>query len=201
MLPIHRPIHRWITSSGLLAALLSFQGAFSATIDYSLTDLGGNRFEVEYAVTNDLAVDIEQVSVYFDVFSYENLQITTPLADWDELVLQPALTPPFVQDGLYDALALGSGIPTGTRLGGFSLSFDWLGSGTPGSQYFEISDPTNFQVLDSGHTRATPPANAVAVPATSPVAILLAMLLMTGTVWARGVFPLLPRRRGSAKVA
>jgi hypothetical protein len=118
-------------------------------------DLGGGSFEYEYSVTNDtLAVDIEEFTIFFEVGLYENLSATSTPADWDPLVIQPDTAIP--DDGFYDALALVSGISPSDTLGGFGVSFDWLGSGTPGAQFFEVVDPITFAALDSGTTTPVP---------------------------------------------
>ena len=111
----------------------------------------GNTWEYSYSVNNDtLASDIEEFSIYFDLGLYENLALATAPANWDPLALDPDLSIP--DDGLYDALALVSGIAPGDMLSGFFVRFDYLGSGIPGSQFFEIVDPNTFAVLDSGNT-------------------------------------------------
>ena len=51
-------------------------------------------------------------------------------------------------DGRYDAQALVDNASLGSP---FTVSFDWLGPGTPGSQAFEIYDPS-FATIESGET-------------------------------------------------
>jgi PEP-CTERM putative exosortase interaction domain len=120
-------------------------------INYDVNNLGGNTWEYTYTVQNDsLAVDIEEFTIWFDLGLYENLTPTSTLIDWDEITIQPDIGLP--DDGYYDALALVSGIAPGSSETGFSVSFDWLGTGTPGSQFFEIVDTFTFSALDSGDT-------------------------------------------------
>jgi hypothetical protein len=60
---------------------------------------------------------------------------------------------PVLQDaGGYDALATNLKIAIGENLTGFSVNFDWLGIGEPGSQYYEIIDPATFGTIESGYT-------------------------------------------------
>jgi len=87
----------------------------------------------------------------------------------DQLV-QPE--PLLLFDGYYDALTLGSGIPVGQSVGGFSVAFDWLGVGTPGPQPFDIVDPYTFETLHAGTT--TPEPGTLA---------LLALLLLPRRRW------------------
>ena len=81
---------------------------------------------------------------------YDNLSVTTPLADWDEIAINPDASIP--DDGFYDAIALVAGIAPGDTLSGFSVQFDWLGAGTPGNQFFDVVDSGTFDVLESGET-------------------------------------------------
>ena len=98
--------------------------------------------------------------MYFDVGVYENLTLITPTpATWDPLVIEPDNF--LSNDGYYDALALSAGIAPGNSLGIFSVRFDYLGGGTPGSQYFEIVDSFTFDLLDSGQTSPVPVPAAV----------------------------------------
>jgi hypothetical protein len=126
-------------------------------IIYEVSDLGGGRWEYTYEVSNDgLAAPIEEFTVWFDYDLYLNLAVETPgtPADWDQLVLQPE--PVLLDDGAFDAKALGAGIGMGQSLGDFSVSFDFLGTGEPGSQPYDIIDPQSFQPIESGTTVPEP---------------------------------------------
>ena len=76
--------------------------------------------------------------------------------EWDELVVQP--DPILTDDGFYDALATGDGIAQGASFAGFTAQFDWLGTGEPGAQLFEIIDPDTFETIYSGQTVPEPTA-------------------------------------------
>ncbi len=129
--------------------------ANATTINYDVSNLGGNTWEYNYTVQNDsMAGDIEEFTIWFDYALYDNLVVTSPLLNWDEIVIQPDTFIP--DDGFYDALALSSGIAPGASETGYSVSFDWLGTGAPGSQLFEIIDANTFDIIDSGNTSAVP---------------------------------------------
>ena len=143
----------------LFIAIVLFLGitstANATTILYDVSNLSGSTWEYNYTVKNDsLGVDIEEFTVWFDYTLYENLAVTSAPSDWDPIVIEPDASLP--DDGFYDALALVSGIAPGASETGFSASFDWLGIGTPGSQFFEIVDPNTFATLDSGNTAPIP---------------------------------------------
>jgi PEP-CTERM motif len=150
---------------GILFAAVS--GVYATTIMYDLSNLGGNHWEYTYSVTNDsMSSTIEEFTIYFNLDFYKNLPVTSSIAGWDELVVQPD---PALGDGFYDALALMTGIAQGATLSGFSVSFDWLGTGSPGSQYFEVIFPFSspVEVLEQGYTMAS------ATPVPEPGTLLL----------------------------
>jgi len=133
-------------------------GGLMTEIRYQTSDLGSGRWQYTYEVTNiSLTGAIEEFTIWFDYGSFENLSIETPdppAGDWDELVVQSE--PVLLDDGCYDALTLGTGIGISEMVSGFSVSFDWLGTGEPDSQFYEIIDPATFETLYSGWTVPEP---------------------------------------------
>jgi hypothetical protein len=126
---------------------------------YWTIDLGSGRWQYTYDVYNlHLPEEINEFTIWFGVGSYGNLAIETqdpPAGSWDEVVWQPE---PFLgDDGGYDALAKNLSIDIGQNVSGFAVSFDWLGIGTPGSQFYEIIDPVDFHTIDSGFTTVPEP--------------------------------------------
>jgi len=134
-------------------------------ISYEAEEFNDGRWEYTYEVSNfSLSIDsqpapIKEFTLWFDPGLYANLVVTTPAPlsnAWNEIVWQPE---PVLQDpGAYDALALVSnpGIGTGQFVKGFSVSFEWLGHGTPGSQYYEIIKSDTFETIDAGYTIPEP---------------------------------------------
>ena len=129
-------------------------------ISYEASELGSGRWQYTYEVSNvNLSAPIEEFTIWFDFGLYDNLTIETadpPAGDWDEVVVQPE--PVLSDDGYYDALAeaWNLGIGVGETVSGFSISFDWLETGEPGSQFYEIIDPVTFETIDSGYTIPEP---------------------------------------------
>jgi hypothetical protein len=125
-------------------------------ISYISEELGANRFQYTYTVTNiNLSEPIEEFTIYFDCGLYDNLVIDTqpPLSvNWDEIIIQPE--PVLSDDGIYDALS--TGICQGQSISGFSVSFDWFGTDNPGIQFYEIINPVSFETIDSGFTVPEP---------------------------------------------
>ncbi|HEB90924.1 MAG TPA: hypothetical protein ENI85_15225 [Deltaproteobacteria bacterium] len=148
----------------------------ATTIFYSVSPIGGSTFEYAYLVENDsLAVSLEEFTLFFDRALFENLQAVNVPAGWDPLVAQP--DPLLAEDGFLDVLALGlaDAIDPGGLLGGFSIRFDWLGSGSPGAQAFEIRDALTFDLLDVGVT--------VPIPEPGPALLMLLGLAVLARPW------------------
>lgn len=173
--------------------LLALQ-ANADTIDYSLSNLGGNEYQYNYAVSNDgslgTGVPIQLFDIFFSPALYEagSLDIVTPdplNSQWSQLILSSVGTAP----AEYDALALGGGIPTGDTVSGFAVQFEWIGQGLPGAQLFEISDPNTFNVLESGQTVQ---AGQTAVPEPSTFWIIAIVL----AIFPAGVRSVKARRLG-----
>lgn len=124
---------------------------------YQTTDLGSDRWEYIYSVENiGLTAGIEEFTIWFDYGLYDNLVVTTPETppEWDQIVWQ--IEPVLKDPGGYDAVATNLNIAMGTSLSGFSVSFDWLGTDQPGSQFYEIIDPVDFHTIESGYTIPEP---------------------------------------------
>jgi len=149
--------------AGALSVFLFTSAVFAIPVTvtkicYEAAELGSGRWQYTYEVTNiSLTPAIEEFTIWFDFGSFDNLSVDTldpPAGNWDEIVIQPE--PVLNDDGYYDALVLGVGIGIGESVSGFSVSFDWLGSGEPGSQFYEIINPDTFETLDSGWTIPEP---------------------------------------------
>ena len=149
-----------------LAAILTLSSvtARAGTITYQATDLtdttpGEDLWQYHYVLSGftfslDFGFDI-----FFplsDGFLVGDIKNTPPPnADWDTLALQP--DPGLPADGLYDALAL---VNNASLADAFVVDFIWHGTGTPGTQRFEIFDDT-FTIIDEGRTI---PAGGTPVP-------------------------------------
>jgi hypothetical protein len=145
-----------------LAVCLASSRAGATIIRYQLIPLGGIDYQYVYAVENDGTLGggapVALFDLLFDPTLYAEASLTAataaPLANaWDELFLASAPGVP----AAYDALALAGGVADGATVSGFTVTFTWLGAGTPGSQPFEIYDPLTFALLEQGLTvNATP---------------------------------------------
>lgn len=133
-----------------------------------------------YSVTVALGEPrVEEFTIFFDSTLYQNLVVSAAPQDWDPLVIQPDSGIP--SNGFFDALALIDGISPATSLGGFAVLFDFLGTGSPGAQRFDIVDPTTFVTLQTGFTSAAsvvPPTSDVSEPSALALAGLALALLL-----------------------
>lgn len=135
----------------------------AAIITAESTWISGTQWSTSFVVAGEAGDPlIEEFSIYFAPGLYDSLSVVMAPAGWDAIVIQPDTTIP--ADGFFDALALGIGIAPGESLAGFVVSFQYLGSGMPPAQRFELIDPVTFDIIGRGMTRA--PVVAVPSPGT-----------------------------------
>lgn len=160
----------------LLVAFLGIQAASAVTIQYGVENLGGNRWQYNYTVKNDAGASttIDDFAIFFDYGLYNNLTVESLDIYWEsDAPAQPQLILGVVQqDGYFAPYATGgagSGLAPGDSLNNLSVSFDWLGGGTPGSQGFKIYDYDNFDNDEDGNRVALGSGNTVSVAGPSAV--------------------------------
>jgi len=153
--------------------------SYATTIFYQASDLadttpGQDLWQYSYSVSGYTFSQNYGFTVLFDYSLYSNLEDPPPFVnnDWDPIVLQPDLI--LQEEGAYDALAL---VDNASLADPFTVSFMWLGSGTPGSQPFQVYDP-NFETIEEGRT--TSGAAAIPEPATL-------LLLGSGLIGLMGI--------------
>jgi opacity protein-like surface antigen len=150
---------RIILAAVMLGCVLSTSAVADTNtqIRYDATDLGLGQWQYSYEVSNiNLSMPIEEFTIWFDYGLYENLAIATPdppAGNWDEVIWQPDSV---LGNGGYDALTKSLSIGTGESVSGFSVSFNWLGVGSPGAQSYEIINPIDYTTIDSGVTVPEP---------------------------------------------
>lgn len=143
----------------------------------------GSSWEYTYTVDNNHSYVIDEFTVYFNASLYENLLVTGSPSDWDGFAAQPEPGQTQLQDleGFADWAVMSPAFPiaSGEMLGGFSVSFDYLGTGTPGSQFFETFG-SNFTFLSDGNTEPLPPIANLPTPVPAPASIFLLGIGLTG---------------------
>lgn len=174
-----------------LAALLSTAGlqAQALIIEFTAAQLGqSNAWRYDYSFENDSASSIEIIDLFFDPVLYENLRDGVAPVDWETVIFppNPQLGPDLSAQGTFEVAAaldanflpLTALLP-GAMLDGFSVTFDFLGAGTPGAQPFRVFDPLTFDILDEGLTRLA----ALPMPVWEPGAadlVLMGLALLIG---------------------
>ena len=146
-----------LTTLFLFFLLIPVAISSATIISYEATDLadiapGEDLWQYSYTVS-DFVFDTDYgFTLFFDYQLYANLEDPPPSvnSDWDSIVLQPDSGIP--DDGTYDALASVDGASLADS---FTVSFVWLGSGTPGAQSFDVYDPS-FNTIDSGQSAPVP---------------------------------------------
>ena len=151
----------------LFFAACLIQTARAAAINYDVTNIGSNRWQYDYTITNNLSEDIYAFAIWFGSpddtqISYSDMEIglLDPgiwggwyVDEWDQ---QEQGLPGFerYEPGQVFAMSLDSDT-TWLAPNDFlklSVSFTWHGAGTPGSQYYELLD-SNFDLLGDGYTQ------------------------------------------------
>jgi hypothetical protein len=167
-----------------LCALSAVGSTASATdVTYDLTSLGGNEWQYSFTVSNNsLSVPVQEFTVFFDPASFTHLTVgPVQPAAWPNPLVVPA-DPAFLPDlsgfGFFDTLAADSGISPGAKLAGFSVDVDFLGSGTPGGQVFEVIDPGTFSTLERGETHAQSGGGGTGVAEPSTGALFCVALIV-----------------------
>ena len=150
-----------------LASVLLLAATAHAGVIYSAVDLGspgpagGELWQYTYSLQDYVPQQDVAVEILFDPLQYNDLQNPPPaVSGWNIMSLQP--DPNSGDAGRYSALALENNAPV---TGPFTVTFAFLGTGTPGSQ------PVEYNQFASGGsfigTIATDQTDPVPEPATA----------------------------------
>ena len=119
--------------------MLSLQPVAAALITGTATNISGSTWESRYTITNNLLVDINWFTLYFDATQYAHL-VYIPTAefgpDWDIFSIEPFLT----DDGFVDAYSSVAVIAVGQSVSNFVVRYTYLGANLPSLQQFEVYD-------------------------------------------------------------
>ncbi|WP_445427715.1 PEP-CTERM sorting domain-containing protein [Alishewanella sp. HL-SH05] len=119
--------------------MLSFQPAFAALISGTATNITGTTWESRYTITNNLLLDINWFTLYFDATQYTNL-VYIPTAefgpDWEIFTYDFD----FGDDGYIDVYSNFTAITVGQSVSNFVVQYSYFGIGLPSLQQFEVYD-------------------------------------------------------------
>ena len=164
---------RW-ASCGLCSLAIAIPAAQAASVEYSLTDLGGNSWRYDFALVNSPAApSFDEFTVFFASGAYSAIALVSSALEWDPLVIQPDTGIP--ADGYFDGLRLAGSMPDGSTATGFSVTFTYLPGMRPGEQHFDLIDSSSFNTVYSGTTVAA------AVPEPSTYLLMALGLGLVGT--------------------
>ena len=159
---------------GLLLSQLSFCVS-ATTIGYEVGIGPGGLWQYHYQVSGRSFQANDGFSILFAVDKYSGLEDTPPQpsnGDWSAISLQP--DPLLPDPGRYDALAL---VDAARLTDLFSISFNWLGSGQPGSQPFEIytldQNGNVSGIPETGFTEPLAPPVETSVPEPGSLSLLM----------------------------
>lgn len=161
----------------LLPLLLASTHVSAALITYTTQFLGGASYRHDYTITHQIGEDpVHLIDIEFDPALYLESSLTivsdpVMTADWDQILIGSQTGLP----ALLDLFALVAPLSDGATLSGFAIEFEWLGTGMPGSQAFQILNPDTFDAVSAGRT-----TGAASVPEPAPL-----LLALTGLALAR----------------
>lgn len=162
-----RCTERGFPGYGLLFVLLCAGAVPIARADpigvaYTASLVGGTEWQYDYRISGSFLAG-DDIAIFFPVSTSSNLihsGSTSP--DWSTLVFQP--DPLLPADGEFDIVA---NVDSPSLAPTFDLSFQYSGTGVPGSQSFTVFD-ADFNVIDTGSTQPAAPA----IPEPSPFLLL-----------------------------
>jgi len=159
-------MNRLLRVCTLLFALVGFSlsQARAVTITYE-SGKGEGIWVYSYRVSDYTFNADYGLKIFFDYGLYKGIIPLSNGADWDVLTIEPELILGSKDPGEYNALAL---VDSASLKDPFTVQFDWLGAGSPGSQSFDIYDPS-WATIQSGVTTPAPGTNTPAVPIGQPV--------------------------------
>ncbi|MGA1876049.1 MAG: hypothetical protein ACMUIA_10615 [bacterium] len=123
------------------------------SIAYELFEIGDGTWKYAYTVHNYSFSKDYGFTIYFDYGLYEDIISFDHGDDWDILTWDPRIYLGYEESGAYDALAL---TDEASLMDPFTVQFNWLGAGIPGSQFYSIYESNTWTELDTGITFTTP---------------------------------------------
>jgi len=146
----------------------ALSAAHAGIVDFSVTFLGGSSWRYDYTINNTTpSAGFDELTIFFDSTKYANLTNGIAPFGWDPLLIQPDTGIP--ADGYFDVISPTGILADGVTVSGFSVTIDYLVSGAPGAQPFDLIESRSFAVLSSG--RSVDP-NASTVPEPGSLALV-----------------------------
>jgi len=168
----------------IAVALLAAHNAYAMPIFFEAVDLAdsgtADRWQYNYTIDNTGGSTFDGFTIYFATGLFENLTLIGTDPAWDVIIDDPLS----FADGIFDALYLLGSVQAGDIFTGFSVAFDYLGTGAPGEQFFELYTYDFLEdaitIVGEGNTTA-----AVTVPVPEPSTIALLAIGLLGLLVSR----------------
>jgi len=125
-------------------ALCVTQAAKAITIDYTVENTEGNRWQYNYTIYNDSHIDIQAFDIFFDFNDgpYSDLELIAWYSDggWDADIFPEFIWGGIEEPWMLSAWTYEAPLSYGEKLEGYSVAFNWSGNEAPGSQIFRLWD-------------------------------------------------------------
>lgn len=142
---------RGILGAGLL--MLCSSAATAGLVHFQATSLGGDLWHYDYTLQGQAPTGgFDGITIYFAADAYRLVNNLVAPLDWDPLVVQPDTGLP--ADGFVDLLNVGGLLQDMVGPVNFSVNFQFLGMGAPGSQPFELYRTAPFATVLSDQTQS-----------------------------------------------
>lgn len=160
-------------------SLIPWRYGHAAVVEHQLESKGSNRYTATFSLHNDGSENIEAFTFYFENELYDDISILFSPPDWDAFAVDPDIIFGSLEPGFADFYTSSTPLSPGSTLTNIQLSFLWAGNDelsnfTP---FFEIYDPSNFEVISSG--TSSPQSVTVAAPPTLALLLLSCVFLLT----------------------
>jgi hypothetical protein len=157
---------RWVVIFATTSSWLAYAaGASASTLSASVVPLGGQQYRFVYTLRNDGSLGAAAIRSFDIAFPTAKISAFSAVPGFGASAL------PVLGDDLFVVDATGTGLVPNASLT-FSVDFRWNGSGSPGTQAYDIYDSSNFSVLETGVTTFVP---MVPLPPSLPVVLAIVL--------------------------
>lgn len=170
---------------GAIFAVPRAQADGTNGIEFQATDLSGSLWQYTYTLTGPALNANQAFTIFFDPTLTANLTDTsadttlsgTAATEWFSFTIPP--DPTLNSQGFYSAEALVNGADPTTD--SFTVTFNYLGTGAPGSQAFSIDQFDAYEnLLSNLETGQTTPFSAAVPEPESGLLLVLGTAVLLG---------------------
>ena len=144
-----------VVSLVVLTALVFFSTKAIATIiSYEASYISGTTWEYSYTVSDHVFNTGDSFEIVYELGAYENITDISHGSDWNVTTLDPVNIPGwFSFNGIYNGTA---STDNPSLIDPFVVQFDWLGTGDPSTQPFNVFAAGNWMMpIETGITESS----------------------------------------------